>query len=337
MPVTNYYTVDGEIIGEKTSGGSRIDYLTDALGSVTATVNQSAQVVNTYRYKPYGKQLSKSGVGADPKFQWVGTQGYRQTGRSYSDVYVRARHYDTSTARWTTKDPIGMDAGYSEDYIYCLQNPLNRIDASGLISCIQSDCCKKIEDAYDRKTDKYCTATCDQGVWTNYPMGHLWGMVALIHACEKRTKADCDRLKKSLIFVASQCMNACNNVQVDIQGGPHAWTCCCQDQIGSGSWKVCGTKYCLGTDYVQGWDKPANACILSCLAVHENYHAQDCKATQQAPQPGVPLARISHECCPYRRQMECMRKLYTRTCGNDLPPEVVQCYSASKSWGCRDK
>jgi hypothetical protein len=34
MPVTNYYTVNGEIIGEKTTGGSRVDYLTDALGSV---------------------------------------------------------------------------------------------------------------------------------------------------------------------------------------------------------------------------------------------------------------------------------------------------------------
>ena len=68
MAVTNYYTVNGEIIAEKTAGSSRVDYLTDALGSVTATVNQSAQVVNTYRYKPYGSQLAKTGVGADPSF-----------------------------------------------------------------------------------------------------------------------------------------------------------------------------------------------------------------------------------------------------------------------------
>src|ERR1044072_2433939 len=108
MPVTNYYSVDGELIGEKPSGGSRVDYLTDALGSVTATLNQSAQVVNTYRYKPYGSQLAKTGVGADPAFQWVGTQGYRPTGRKFSDTYVRARHYDSSTGRWTTKDIQSM-------------------------------------------------------------------------------------------------------------------------------------------------------------------------------------------------------------------------------------
>lgn len=38
--VTNYYSVNGEKLGKKTTGGSRIDYLTDALGSVTATVRQ---------------------------------------------------------------------------------------------------------------------------------------------------------------------------------------------------------------------------------------------------------------------------------------------------------
>jgi hypothetical protein len=36
MPVTNYCTVNGQIIGERTSAG-RINYATDALGSVTGT------------------------------------------------------------------------------------------------------------------------------------------------------------------------------------------------------------------------------------------------------------------------------------------------------------
>ena len=57
-----------------------MDYLTDALGSVTATVDQSGTVQNTYRYKPYGDLLAKTGTGNDPKFLWVGSQGYRQRG-----------------------------------------------------------------------------------------------------------------------------------------------------------------------------------------------------------------------------------------------------------------
>jgi len=48
MPVTYYDTVKGQIIGEAT-GGVRTEYLTDALGSVTATVNSSGEIVNTDR------------------------------------------------------------------------------------------------------------------------------------------------------------------------------------------------------------------------------------------------------------------------------------------------
>ena len=132
MAVTNYYAVNAELLGEKTVGSSRIDYLTDALGSVTATLNQSAQVVNTYRYKPYGTQLAKTGTGADPAFTWVGSQGYRQTSRKFADVYVRARHYSASTARWTTTDPLRWFSDDASAYAYANSNPLTYTDPSGL-------------------------------------------------------------------------------------------------------------------------------------------------------------------------------------------------------------
>ena len=89
MPVTNYYTVGGRIIGEETSG-VRTNYLTDALGSVTTTVDQTGAVQNTYRYRPYGSLLAKTGTAADPAFTWVGTAGYRQTGTVDSDAYSLA-------------------------------------------------------------------------------------------------------------------------------------------------------------------------------------------------------------------------------------------------------
>ena len=104
MPVTNYYTVDGAIVGEQTSAG-RINYATDALGSVTGTLVGN-QLVNTYAYKPYGALLASTGSGTAPKQQWVGNLGYRPTGRAQSDYYVRARHYGPAPGRWTTVDPL---------------------------------------------------------------------------------------------------------------------------------------------------------------------------------------------------------------------------------------
>jgi RHS repeat-associated protein len=139
MAVTNYHTVNSRILGE-TTGGVRTDYLTDALGSVTATVNPSAQVINRYTYKPYGGLLAKTGVGADPVNQWVGSLGYRQTGKKYSDVYVRARHYDTLNGRWTSKDPIGFGGGDWNLFRYVRNSILDATDPSGKLhlgkSCI---------------------------------------------------------------------------------------------------------------------------------------------------------------------------------------------------------
>jgi hypothetical protein len=45
-----YYTVNGALLGEKAAGGQRVDYVTDALGSVTAMLVQTA-VVSAYQYK----------------------------------------------------------------------------------------------------------------------------------------------------------------------------------------------------------------------------------------------------------------------------------------------
>jgi len=103
MPITYYDTVNGQLIGE-TTGGVRTEYLTDALGSVTATVNSSGEIVNTYRYKPYGQLLSKTGSGEDPRYLWTGNTGSRRTLVTYAEQYNQARHYGSKQAGWTTRD-----------------------------------------------------------------------------------------------------------------------------------------------------------------------------------------------------------------------------------------
>lgn len=104
MPVTNYYAVNGDLIGEAVAG-VRTDYVTDALGSVTATADSGGSFLNTYTYKPFGEKFANSSNKApDPKFLWNGGVGYRQTGLAGSPIYVRSRHYDTESGRWTTED-----------------------------------------------------------------------------------------------------------------------------------------------------------------------------------------------------------------------------------------
>lgn len=144
-----YYTVGGKIVGQRSSG-SRIDFLTDALGSTIATCSSTGQLVNTYRYRPYGSQLAKSGSSPDPHLMWVGSLGYRlRSERTFSDYYVRNRHYGSRQAAWTSKDLrqsrliMHFQQGSSRHrtptmlrglayYGYVGANPVNRRDNRGL-------------------------------------------------------------------------------------------------------------------------------------------------------------------------------------------------------------
>ena len=110
MGVVNYDTVDGVILGDSVHG----TYMRDALGSVTGTIPNKV-VANTYRYKPYGERLAKTGSSPDPRFQWNGTSGYRQTSISHSASYVRRRHLGLEEGRWTTVDPLWpLEAVYTQ-------------------------------------------------------------------------------------------------------------------------------------------------------------------------------------------------------------------------------
>lgn len=151
MATTSYYSVDNEILGEDTSG-TRRDYLTDALGSVTATVTSTAVIENAYWYKPYGEQLSKSGAGIDPRFLWNGKIGYRQTSCYGNELYIRARHYSYLFSIWNSQDPIGYADGFSY-YRYVYGNPVNYIDITGKI------CCKNV----GIKCDSECNAKVNWG------------------------------------------------------------------------------------------------------------------------------------------------------------------------------
>jgi uncharacterized protein RhaS with RHS repeats len=48
-------------------------------------------------------------------------------------VRFGARDYDAETGRWTAKDPIGFAGGDSNLYGYVMSDPVNWIDADGLV------------------------------------------------------------------------------------------------------------------------------------------------------------------------------------------------------------
>jgi RHS repeat-associated protein len=126
MPVTDYYSVNGEIIGEHTVGQSRLDYVTDGLRSVIANVDQTLTVKSTGRYKPSGADLATTGT--QPAFGFTGSAGSRRTGLPHSDLY-RLRHLGSTEGRRTTPDPVWP---FEPPYTYAGANPTTYTDPTGL-------------------------------------------------------------------------------------------------------------------------------------------------------------------------------------------------------------
>jgi len=132
MSVTNYLTINGQLIEETTNGVST-QYMRDGLGSVIGTTDGSGNILNTYRYTPYGGTTYKTGSSADPKFLFAGSWGGRQTGRAHSEEYWRARHRAIFSTSWSTVDPLWP---YQRAYGYCASNPISQVDPQGMESAI---------------------------------------------------------------------------------------------------------------------------------------------------------------------------------------------------------
>jgi len=109
-------------------------YLRDRLGSTAALVDESGQVVEQYRYNAWGRVRAYDGSGNPIEESAVGNR-YLWQGREYSWktglYYFRARWYDPVTARWLSKDPIGITGGVNQ-YVFGRNNPANFSDPFGL-------------------------------------------------------------------------------------------------------------------------------------------------------------------------------------------------------------
>lgn len=144
MARTYYNTVNGRMISQK-KNGVRTNFHTDALGSITTTTVNGA-VENTYRYKPYGETLAKTGTAEDPRFLWTGDTGSRRTEAKASEQYNRRRQYGNFFACWSTQDPIWPD---ERAYTYS-GNPATLKDPFGLKIELTQECkcytCKDIDN-----------------------------------------------------------------------------------------------------------------------------------------------------------------------------------------------
>ena len=166
VPHAEYFVRDpgGKLIGmvdAKTSNSEPDQwYLMDGQDSIMATIDTTGEV-RRYAYEPYGEQIrtwidptptntSSSGMPADGSYNahvpgvddeeldlnpWRYASGYHDTETGM--LKYGTRYYTPSLSRWTQSDPAPGHPGTPlslNPYLYSLNNPINRIDPSGMLS-----------------------------------------------------------------------------------------------------------------------------------------------------------------------------------------------------------
>jgi len=121
-------------------GGGRINatnnnyevnyFITDHLGSTRVVVNQDGTVLGRNNYYPFGKLLEGTNTQAPTtRYTFSGKEIQTTGGVNYLDF--GARMYDDFLGRWFNIDPLAEKMPWQSSYIYCSNNPINRIDPDG--------------------------------------------------------------------------------------------------------------------------------------------------------------------------------------------------------------
>ena len=124
------------------SNGAVYYYTTQEAGHVSALVNTTNSVVNSYELDPFGNSVSSSETLTQP-FRFGGREYDSETGL----YYLRARYYDPQLARFLSEDPIGLGGGINV-YTYTGGDPVNSRDPDGLNYCSIA----QLEEGYTNDT-----------------------------------------------------------------------------------------------------------------------------------------------------------------------------------------
>ena len=123
------YTQGLGLVSQVDGSGKSVYYNFDNLGNTTELTGALGQVVNRYKYLPFGELAARIGSAPNP-FAYGGEYGAftLDGGR----VYLRNRTYDPALGRFAEPDPINLAGGQANLYTMANNNPTTLIDPQGL-------------------------------------------------------------------------------------------------------------------------------------------------------------------------------------------------------------
>lgn len=117
------------LIAKRMPSGADFFYHFDKTGNTVAVTDGAGNIVAAYAYDPFGNVLKRTGTLYNP-FTYVGAHGVMDDGNGL--YFMKNRTYDAASGRFIHKDPIGLNGG-ANLYAYAGNNPVDRVDPSGLL------------------------------------------------------------------------------------------------------------------------------------------------------------------------------------------------------------
>jgi RHS repeat-associated protein len=120
--------VYGNSLISQTRCGVQSFHHADGLGSTRALTDATGAVLNRYTHEAFGRLIRQTGGTRNP-YLFAGQQRISSLGLDY----MRARYYDANLGRFISADPLRGSIS-NPIYAYAMNDPVNRIDPSGLFT-----------------------------------------------------------------------------------------------------------------------------------------------------------------------------------------------------------
>ncbi|MGH8223512.1 MAG: RHS repeat domain-containing protein [Woeseiaceae bacterium] len=106
----------------------------DGRGNVIALTDEAKALKRSYDYDAWGNLVGGADNGGFNGIDRARFKGALWLGPEVDVSYMRARWYEPRTGRFLSEDPIGLLGG-PNSYVYAADDPINRSDPLGLVSC----------------------------------------------------------------------------------------------------------------------------------------------------------------------------------------------------------
>ena len=124
------YLYDGGYVSFTSDGPHYYYYIKDHLGSNRAVVDEKGEILQLVHYYPFGGIFVDAGISREAqKYLFCGKE--REPVHGMNTYDFGSRQYFTDLPLWDRMDPLCEKSPELSPYVYCNDNPINRLDKNG--------------------------------------------------------------------------------------------------------------------------------------------------------------------------------------------------------------